>query len=75
MLEDASEPLAVGVMGVRAELEVYGHLWLTMTAMEGSRGSEGDGDSFPSPAPVVPATCNGGTISVTHHCSLACSFG
>jgi hypothetical protein len=34
-MEDASESLAVGVMGVGTGVKVYARVWLTMREMEG----------------------------------------
>ena len=51
--EDASESLAVGVIGTGTGVEVCGRLCLTMRAVV----------ALPAPARVVSATCSGGTIS------------
>lgn len=70
MREDASESLAVGVIGNRNGSR---YLWACVADNEGdggrsaSGGASHGGASLPASARLVPAACSGGTMSATHH--------
>ena len=67
MREDASKFFTVGVMGVGAGVEVYGHVWPEMRAMEGGVVVAEAVVAVCLRRRVVPAACSSGTLSATRH--------